>query len=179
MNVVVGSKNPTKLASVKQAFDRYFDSQVIDYQTLETDSGVSEQPLSVEETIQGALNRAVNAAQAVTADFSVGIEGGISFYTMNGHEYGVEISWVCVRDCTSGQSEIASSAGFPVFPKVVAHIKQGKTLSDAMAEEYGMQQLGQKNGYIGWLSDDEITRQSSNFEAVFLALGSLMKEAQS
>jgi len=177
MNVAVGSKNPTKLASVKAAFDRYFPGNKITYVATETNSDVSEQPLSIEETIQGAVNRATNA-QTDDADFSVGIEGGLSFYTVNGHVYGVEVSWVCVRNCRTGQSEIANSAGFPVFPKVVAHVKQGKTLSDAMAAEYGVVDIGMKNGYIGWLSGDVITRQSSNFEAVFLALSSLMKEGR-
>lgn len=177
MKVIVASKNPTKLASTKQAFDHYFKGQKITYASSEVASGVSDQPMSIEETIQGAINRA-KAASSPDADFSVGIEGGMSFYKIGGHEYAVELSWVCVYDCQTGTNEIASSAGFPVFPKVIKHLHNGQNLTQAMAKEYGLQDLGQKNGYIGWLSGDVITRQSSNYEAVYLALSSLMKEEQ-
>jgi non-canonical (house-cleaning) NTP pyrophosphatase len=86
------------------------------------------------------------------------------------------MGWVCVRDNKTGLVEIANSAGFSVFERVLKHIEAGKNLSDAMFDEYGLENLGQKNGYIGWLSNDLTTRETSNFEAVYLALCSLMKE---
>jgi inosine/xanthosine triphosphatase len=178
MKVIIASKNPVKLASVQRAFSTYFSDQTLEYAALEVDSQVRDQPLTIQETITGAVNRARNASSK-DADYAVGIEGGISFQDIHDHEYGVEISWVCVRDCRTGKSEIASSAGFAVFPKVLKHIHAGKNLSQAMETEYGLTNLGQKNGYIGWLSNDIVTRESSNFEAVLLALSSLHKESQS
>jgi inosine/xanthosine triphosphatase len=178
MKVVVGSKNPIKLASSEQAFSTYFPNETIEYLAAETESGVSEQPMSVEETIRGAVNRAMNACRPGT-DFSVGIEGGLSLYDIDGQEHGIEISWACVYDCRTGVHELASSAGFPIFPQILDQIKAGKALSEAMHDEYGFVNLGQRNGYIGWLSNDVITRQSSNFEAVLLALSSLCKEEKS
>jgi inosine/xanthosine triphosphatase len=175
MKVIVGSKNPVKLACSARAFSTVFPDENIEIEALETNSGVSEQPLDIEETIKGAVNRARNACRS-DADFSVGIEGGLSFHEINGHEYGVEISWVCVYDCRTGVSEIASAQGFPVFPRVLKHIHDGEALSDAMAKEFEIDNIGQKNGYIGWLSNDIITRESSNYDALVLALSSLIKE---
>jgi inosine/xanthosine triphosphatase len=175
MRVTVGSDNPVKIASVKRAFDRYFPGENIEYIGQKTESGVSDQPTSIQETIEGACNRARNADQK-DADFSVGIEGGISYYVIEGRKFAVEMGWACVRDNKTGRIELANSAGFSVFERVMKHIHAGKNLSNAMFDEYGLENLGQKNGYIGWLSNDLTTRETSNFEAVYLALCSLMKE---
>lgn len=175
MKVLVGSKNPSKVTAVKRAFKTYFPDEDIDYLAVDADSGVREQPLSTEETIEGAINRALNVVQ-VEADFSVGLEGGINFYTVKEREYAEEIGWVCVCNCKTGQHEIANSAGYSLFPRVIKHIHKGHNLSDAMLKEYNLQNLGQKNGYIGWLSKDVLTRESSQADAVLLALSSLLKE---
>lgn len=179
MNVIIASKNPVKIACTKQAFETCFPNKKITYVAVDAASGVSEQPLTQEETIQGAINRAKNASDS-KADFSVGIEGGVSFMkSADDREHGMEICWVCVYDCKSGKYEIGSSPGFPILPKIVEHLRQGQDLSKAMEIEYDLRDLGKKNGYIGWLTNDAITRQSSNYEAVLLALCSLVKEEQS
>jgi inosine/xanthosine triphosphatase len=176
MKVRVGSQNPVKMAAVRSAFSVRFPGETIEYEGVEAASGVSEQPMTIEETIRGARNRAMNAANHA-AEFAVGIEGGLSLYDIDGREYGLEISWICVLDCRSGESEVASAPGFPVFPKVLEHIHRGLNLSDAMHKEYDIPEIGKGNGVIGWLSDDRITRESSNADAVLLALSSLLKEA--
>lgn len=175
MKVVVASENPVKLACAKKAFETFFKDKEMEFTTKAADSGVSDQPMTIAEAIEGAVNRAKGAG-STEADFAVGIEGGLSFHTVGGHEYAVEISWVCVYDCKNGKHEIASAPGFPILPKVLKHIHAGQNLSAAMETEYGLKNLGQQNGYIGWLSNDAVTRESSNFEAVLLALSSLMKE---
>lgn len=175
MKVVVASENPIKLASTKKAFLHYFMNEDIEFLSQASDSGVSDQPLTIAEAIQGAFNRAKNVCETDT-DFTVGIEGGLSFHEVSGKECAIELSWVCVYDCKNDKYELASAPGFPVFPKIIDHIKAGNNLSQAMEAEYGLKNLGQQNGYIGWLSNDVITRESSNFEAVYLALSSLMKE---
>jgi inosine/xanthosine triphosphatase len=175
MTVAIGSKNPTKLAAVERAFSDFFHDERINFTSAETESGVSEQPMSIQETIQGAVNRAIMSVRG-GADYSVGIEGGLSFHDINGDERGIEISFVCVLDCKSGIYEIASCHGFGVFPRVLKHVRTGKSLSDAMDKEYGITEIGKNNGYIGWLSDNTITRESSAYDAVYLALSALSKE---
>jgi inosine/xanthosine triphosphatase len=175
MKVIVGSENPVKIAAVEEAFSLYFPEETITIDAVSSQSGVSDQPLTALETKQGAYNRAKNANQH-DADYSVGIEGGMDFCTLNGQEHGLETSFVCVYDCKTDAYEIASAHGFPVFPKVLQHIHDGLNLSDAMSEVYGIEEIGKKNGYIGWLSDDKITRESSARDAVLLALSALHKE---
>jgi inosine/xanthosine triphosphatase len=175
MRVVVGSENPNKLASTRLAFEKVFAGQEIDVIGQTTDSGVSDQPMSIPETIEGAINRAKNASSE-KADFSVGIEGGLSLHDIKGEEICLEISFVCVNDCKTGKYEISSAHGFRIFPNVLGHIRAGKNLSDAMESEYGIKEIGKNSGVVGWLTDDEISRQTSARDGVLLALSALLKE---
>lgn len=175
MKIVVTSKNPVKLAAAQRAFATYFADKTLEFITESTDSGVSEQPMSAEETAHGAINR-TRSAQTKDADFIVGIEGGLSFVTIDGTEYGFEQTWACVRDGRTGLDEIASGPTYPMFPRVLKRIHAGQNLTDAMASEYGTKDLGKNDGYNGWLSRNEIDRANSSYQAVFLALCALLKE---
>src|SRR6185369_14378030 len=75
MLVVIGSTNKTKIQAVEQAF---LDIPNVKVVGVEVKSGVSEQPMSDEETQNGAENRA-RAALAATpkADIAIGLEGGV------------------------------------------------------------------------------------------------------
>jgi len=53
MLILVGSKNPVKIESVKEAFEKYFSN--VDVQGVEVSSGVSDQPVN-EDTFRGAKN---------------------------------------------------------------------------------------------------------------------------
>ena len=76
MIIAVGSKNPTKIRPVRKIFKKYFEDIIIN--SYEVSSGVSDQPLSENETYEGALNRAKEVLKLdLDADYGVGIEGGI------------------------------------------------------------------------------------------------------
>ena len=177
MKVIVGSENPVKIAATEQAFRKYFAEEPIDVSGINTDSGVSDQPLTISETLTGALNRAEAAASPDT-DFSVGIEGGLSFHDVKGDEVGFEISFVCVRNNRTGRHEFSAVHGYRLYPHVLKQIRAGKNLSEAMHAEYGIEEIGKNNGVIGWLSNDVITRESSAKDGVYLALSALIKEEE-
>ncbi len=74
MKINVASKNPVKVGAVREIIRDYEllrDSSVSSYVA---DSGMSEQPRSLAETVQGAINRAKNAFN--DCDYSFGIESG-------------------------------------------------------------------------------------------------------
>jgi len=78
--LAVGTANRAKLDSVASAAERMFSAHSV--RAFPADSGVSAQPMSVAETMDGALNRAQGALAAaeeagVSAEFGVGIEGGL------------------------------------------------------------------------------------------------------
>lgn len=75
MKVAVGSTNPAKVEAVREVFlGIYGDVEVV---PIEVDSGVPDQPVGLEETVKGAINRAKQAIEKTDADFGVGIEAGL------------------------------------------------------------------------------------------------------
>jgi len=88
-------------------------------------SGVSAQPMSDEESIEGATNRAkASLAATPSADFGVGMEGGI-------HKLGdkwYECGWIAVID-KKGTIGIGSSARFELSGKIMKEILAGKELA--------------------------------------------------
>src|SRR5687767_9772033 len=76
--VIVASHNPVKINAALQGFTLMFPKSTYSSRGVAVPSGVPEQPLSDEETLLGATNRAENArALEPGADYWVGIEGGI------------------------------------------------------------------------------------------------------
>jgi inosine/xanthosine triphosphatase len=103
-----------------------FPQEAFETEGVSVPSGVSGQPLSDEETLKGALNRANNAQNAVSdADFWVGIEGGIEEKQSE-----VEVfAWVVIK---SKQKYGKGRTGvFFLPPKIAELIKQGKELGEA------------------------------------------------
>src|SRR5574342_3631 len=75
MKINVGSKNEIKVSAVKETVSNYSIISDAEISGMEVPSGVSEQPKSLEETVQGAINRAKGAFNG--CDLSFGIESGI------------------------------------------------------------------------------------------------------
>ena len=71
MKVVVGSKNKTKVGAVEKVWK---DAEIT---SLSVPSGVSAQPFSDEETMQGAINRAEASARGRRSSIGIGLEGGV------------------------------------------------------------------------------------------------------
>lgn len=75
MKIKVGSQNEAKIEAVKEILLDYSHLMNADVEGVEVSSEVSDQPLSLEETIQGAMNRAKNSYS--NCDYSFGIESGL------------------------------------------------------------------------------------------------------
>ncbi len=170
MKVVVGSTNPVKIEAVREAFKKYWPKcEVIG---CEVESGVAGQPMSEEETMRGAENRA-KAAVKTGGDYGVGIEGGVT--EIGGKMF--ECAWVCVmRKSQISNSpilkyDIGLGGGlyFELPPKVAAKIKQGGELGPIMAEvmQYDVKRT---NGAIGVLTKDRLDRKSAYKHIVLSAL---------
>ena len=75
MKIAVGSRNPVKIEAVKRAFNKAFgECEVIG---VSVSSDISNMPISFEEGVKGAKNRAEKAIEKLKADFGVGLEGGV------------------------------------------------------------------------------------------------------
>lgn len=163
--VVVGSTNPVKLQATQQGFERMFPQADFRFQILAAPSGVSNQPLSRAETLQGALNRASHAAQQrPDASFAVGIEGGVQ-----ANEGRLEVfAWVVVQG--SGSTGRAQTGVFYLPDEVAQLVQAGKELGEADDIVFERANSKQQNGSIGLLTDDVITRTEYYVNAVIMAL---------
>ncbi len=75
MKILVGSKNNVKVDAVREMIADYPHLKDAEILGVETVSGVSNQPKSLEETVKGAINRAKSVF--TDCDYSFGIESGL------------------------------------------------------------------------------------------------------
>lgn len=61
--IIIASQNPAKVNAVRSAFSTVFPDQEWEFIGVSVPSEVADQPMSDEETKQGALNRVRNAKQ--------------------------------------------------------------------------------------------------------------------
>ncbi len=163
--VIIASKNPVKIAAVKEGFEKMFPSQSFDFEGVGVPSGVSDQPMSHQETLTGAINRADNARKEIpTADCWVGVEGGIE--KMDGH--GEAFAWIYVlSESLSGKGKTGS---FFLPKKVMDLVDSGMELGHADDLVFGQSNSKQKGGAIGLLTNNVMTRQSLYVPGVIMAL---------
>ena len=162
--VTIASHNPVKIQATRNGF-RAMLGEDFRVTPVSVSSGVSDQPLSDEETLRGALNRMGRAAAiAPDADYWIGIEGGLE-------ERAGELAafaWVVVRSgVTTGKGRTAS---FFLPAQVAALVREGRELGEADDMVFGRENSKQENGAVGILTADVIDRVKLYEQAVILAL---------
>lgn len=163
--VAVASTNPVKLNAVRRGFARVFPDQQFEFILIPSQSGVSSQPMSDKETLQGALNRVEFVRQsAPEADFWVGLEGGAE--EMDGRFFAFAWIVICGRD-RMGKSRTASHE---LPDEICRLIRSGLELGDANDQFYNRKNSKQLNGSIGILTGDLYTRTTLYEQSVVFAL---------
>lgn len=163
--VVIASKNPVKIQAVKDGFEKMFPDEKFEFIGVAVSSNVLDQPLSNEETLLGATNRANNACKEIKeADFWVGIEGGIEPVVGEMETF----AWVVIK--SSNQYGKSRTGTFFLPREVVRLIKQGKELGEADDIVFKRNNSKQQNGAVGILTGDVIDRTMYYTEAIVLAL---------
>ncbi|MEO6728731.1 MAG: inosine/xanthosine triphosphatase [Candidatus Dojkabacteria bacterium] len=163
--VIVASTNPVKIKSTEEGFKKVFPNEEFEFIGQSVQSGVSDQPMSNEETLKGATGRAVNAReQFPNADFWVGIEGGIQ------DENGKMGSFAWIVIASKDKIGEGRSGEFILPQKVADLIRGGMELGDADDKVFGGTNTKQKNGSIGILTKDVITRAGYYEPTVVMSL---------
>lgn len=166
MKIVVASRNPIKLQATEAAFGKVFADRTLQLESVDVPSGVSDQPLSDEETRRGAGNR-VNNARAVMPDaaFWVGLEGGVEVIG----DRLTAFAWMAVLDPTGTLGE-ARTVTLPLPPRIKALVDQGIELGDANDRVFSTVNSKQKGGAFGLLTNGIYTRESVYTEALVVAM---------
>jgi len=168
MKINVGSTNPVKVEAVKEKileYDFLKDAQVLG---LETDSGVSLQPGSLEETIQGARNRAKNAF--VNCDLGIGLESGLMSVPLTKTGY-MDFCACAIFDGTEYYIGLSSVFEYP--PKVMEMVLKDKVTITQAFHKLGLTtnpEIGMAEGAIGILTHNRLTRKDYTKQAITTAL---------
>jgi inosine/xanthosine triphosphatase len=165
ITLVVASTNPIKVQAAINGFRRLFPDVELDVSAVSVASNVSPQPMSDEETLRGALNRATNAMRAQPqADYWIGIEGGIQML----NDELASFSWIVIR--SPGRIGKGRTATYFLPPAIAELVRQGKELGEADDIVFNRSNSRQDNGAVGLLTDNVIDRVQLYEHALILAL---------
>ncbi|WP_166838011.1 inosine/xanthosine triphosphatase [Rheinheimera pleomorphica] len=161
MNIVVASANPAKISAVQLAFSQIFAGQTLACRGQSTASGVAAQPMSSEETLQGALNRLQAITTAVPgADYYVALEAGL--------DGDCSFAWIAISH--QGRISKTRSASLPLPPAALLAIQQGEELGDVMDLMFAQRNIKQQGGAIAMLTNHLLTRSGVYQQAIILAM---------
>jgi len=161
IKVGIGSTNPVKVKAVQNAVQKVWQTAV--FAPISAPSGVSDMPMSDEETLLGATNRARVALAG--ADFGIGMEGGV-------HEepFGLMLmGWVVVMD-KNGRLGISGTNRIMLPETIANRVRAGELLGSVIDDLLHTEKTNQKGGAFGALTDGLVTRGDVFETAVCLAL---------
>ena len=169
--VAVGSLNPVKVQAVQevlQTIARFEDAVLM---PLAAASGVSEQPLSLEETFRGAEGRARAALRhAGGAGLALGLEDGMFPCPTDPARY----LNVCVACAVEGEHVHFGCSSAFMYPDPVVQfvLQQGMDVSQALkaAGLTAHPKVGADVGAIGLLSGGRLVRKDYTKQALVAAL---------
>lgn len=162
LRVHVGTDNPVKVRAVRRVLETTgFRARVL---AALVSTKVPEQPFD-HEALRGAMNRA--KAALGEGDFGVGIEAGL-VHLPDIDDY-VDVQYCAIVD-RSGRLTIGQGPGFTYPAKIVARVKSGSTVGEAMARLTGIKDIGSRQGAIGYLTERRLDRDRLTESAVLMAM---------
>ncbi|NPA69756.1 MAG: inosine/xanthosine triphosphatase [Crenarchaeota archaeon] len=166
IRVAVGSRNPSKIEGVKRAYETFgIEVEII---PVDAESKVSRQPRSLDETVRGALNRAFSARDKVDADEYVGVESGLMYIPYVDRIVDVTVAVICDRQL---RITVGLSPAFEVPPDFVRRLYgEDIELEDIVVEITGIENIGEKGGFISFLTNGKYERSELVRQAVLMAL---------
>ncbi|NMH60778.1 inosine/xanthosine triphosphatase [Alteromonas ponticola] len=167
--LIVGSRNPVKVAAAKQAFMKVFSGTQLLAEGVNAPSGVDRQPMSEAETRLGAINRVNSVLEdpqmhITDSDWIVAIEGGVEKFLDGPCTFAYIAIW------HQHQWSIGRSANLPLPDNIYQGLEEGWELGDVMDAFFGTSNIKQQGGAIGLLTSNLATRQSVYELAIILAL---------
>lgn len=164
--VVIASKNPAKVKAVEIAYGRMFPGVEFNFESILVPSGVSEQPMTDDETFAGALYRAqMGRKEVLDGGYWVGIEGGLEEIGDELHAF----AWVVLFGANGIMGKSRTSTF--VLPEAVSElIRDGKELGEADDIIFGQENSKQGIGAVGILTHGVMDRPQYYAEAVVMSL---------
>lgn len=160
--IAIGSTNSVKIQAVKNALNNE-TIRVIPCSAL---SRVRPQPLSDEETLQGAINRSKDCLEKTESALAIGLEAGVVF--LNEQIY--LCHWGAIVD--RHQNTYFTNGPLILLPKEYSKaLLDGQNLEDIMHHSTGVENLGAKEGAIGVFTQKRLNREQVLTQMVKVLIG--------
>src|SRR3989344_4803137 len=169
MIINVGSKNKVKVGAVEEILKDYTHLARAKISGVDVDSGVSAQPKSFEETIQGAINRAKDSFK--DCDYSIGLESGLMNVPHSKSGY-MDVCVCAIYDGKEFHIGLSSAWEFPDKRITDFIIKDGMNTTEAInkAGLANNPEIGSQEGAIGMLTKGRMDRKEYTKQALRTAL---------
>ncbi len=168
MKIYIGTENSSKIGALMEVLQEYQMFADVDVVGCHVLSGVANQPLTLDQTMLGAENRA-KACYTTDCHFSVGIESG--FLEAPRARGGLmEVTVCAIYDGHNFHHGFSSSFNCP--EKIMSFIRDGKDLNDAayLAGYTTNPEIGKSEGIVGVLTKGRVTRKEYTMQALRMAL---------
>jgi inosine/xanthosine triphosphatase len=169
LKINVGSANKAKIDAVSEILKEYSVLSLAEVIGLPSDSQVSEQPKSLEETIRGAMNRAKNIYH--DCDYSIGLESGLMQvpYTKTGY---MDLCVSAIYDGKEFHLGLSSAWEFPQKQIFDLIMEEGLNMSQAAnkLKWTNNPNIGSEEGVIGILTKGRLNRKDYTKQALRMAL---------
>ncbi|MCP8967489.1 DUF84 family protein [Ectobacillus ponti] len=166
MKIAVGSLNQTKVGAVRHAAG---EAEIL---PVSVPSGVSNQPFSDEETMQGAVNRARHALEETGADVGIGLEGGV---IETG--YGLFLCNWGALVAADGTTFLAGGARIKLPDEFLQPLLAGKELSEVMDAYTRRKDIRSNEGAIGIFTAGYVNREEMFTHVAKLLIGQYTYQA--
>ena len=172
MLITVGSKNPNKIQAVREGFTLFPRFVHAEFQAFDARSGVSDQPMGLEEILTGARQRAEHAFSG--CQVSAGLESGLIPVPRSRNGY-MNVSACAIYDGATHYTGLGPAFELPrqIIDLVVG---QGLELDEAIFRSgfSSNPRIGYSEGIIGMLTGGVISRKDYLVPAVTMALSGLI-----
>lgn len=170
MKILLGTTSDQKASILREAVGDFFEYDLITY---DVDSGITDQPLDIETTIQGAVNRAQNSIIEFKKNsenddyFGVGLEGGL--VDVDG-----VYNLVCVAAFINQRDNIGLGISeYILLPEDVSNsIKEGLQFGEVI-RDFQESIKGSNNQELKERVENLINRKQSFTEAITRAISNL------
>jgi inosine/xanthosine triphosphatase len=168
MIINIGSQNQVKVEAVKEILEEYPFLKEAETISFSVESGVSDQPKSIEETIKGAKNRARESFKDCT--LSVGHESGIIKMPETKTGY-TNVDVCAIYDGKQFHLGFSPMFEYPIEATKLV-IEQGMDFNRAFLETglTNKERMGNFEGAVGFLTKGRMPRKEVTKIAMRMAL---------
>ena len=157
MKILIWTKSPPKVSAIEEAMIKcnYFKWKEIEITALKVNSDISDMPLTMEENMLWAKNRAENCKKESEADFYIWME----WWTTKIWEKAY-LFWVVYISNNLWESHYGISPLMEIPKNIeIAIYENGEELWPLMSRLSGEENIWHKNWSFWLWSDDQLTRK--------------------